>query len=97
MPLTPTRSDYDLNPQNRPKEKLDLKPAAVLLPIVLRHEPHVLFTQRSEHLPRHAGQVAFPAAAPTGDASLVETALRETPEETGIAGLCHGGGFSRCP
>ena len=85
LPLTPRRSDYDLNPQNRPKEKVDLKPAAVLLPLVFRHEPHVLLTQRTHHLTRHAGQVAFPGGrADPGDISLVETALRETQEETGI-------------
>ncbi|HTP76681.1 MAG TPA: CoA pyrophosphatase [Rhizomicrobium sp.] len=85
LPLTPKRSDYDLNPQNRPKEKVDLKPAAVLLPLVFRHEPHVLLTQRTHHLTRHAGQVAFPGGrADPNDISLVETALRETQEETGI-------------
>lgn len=85
LPLTPKRSDYDLNPQSRPIEKIDLKPAAVLLPLVFRHEPHVLLTQRTHHLTRHAGQVAFPGGrADPGDISLVETALRETQEETGI-------------
>lgn len=85
LPLTPKRSDYDLNPQSRPTEKIDLKPAAVLLPLVFRHEPHVLLTQRTHHLTRHAGQVAFPGGrADPGDISLVETALRETQEETGI-------------
>lgn len=85
LPLTPKRGDYDLNPQNRPTEKLDLKPAAVLLPLVFRHEPHVLLTQRTHHLTRHAGQVAFPGGrSDPNDVSLVETALRETQEETGI-------------
>ena len=85
LPLTPKRSDYDLNPQSRPTEKIDLKPAAVLLPLVFRHEPQVLLTQRTHHLTRHAGQVAFPGGrADPGDISLVETALRETQEETGI-------------
>ncbi len=85
LPLTPVRGDYDLNPQNRPAQKLELKPAAVLLPLVFRHEPHVLLTQRTHHLTRHAGQVAFPGGrAEDSDVSLVETALRETQEETGI-------------
>jgi len=85
LPLIPKRGDYDLNPQNRPAEKMDLKPAAVLLPLVLRQEPHVLLTQRTHHLTRHAGQVAFPGGrADANDISLVETALRETQEETGI-------------
>jgi len=85
LPLIPKRGDYDLNPQNRPAEKMDLKQAAVLLPLVLRQEPHVLLTQRTHHLTRHAGQVAFPGGrADANDISLVETALRETQEETGI-------------
>ena len=85
LPLVPKRGDFDLNPQNRPKEQRDLTPAAVLLPLILREEPHVLLTQRTDNLARHAGQVAFPGgrADPT-DISLVETALRETQEETGI-------------
>jgi 8-oxo-dGTP pyrophosphatase MutT (NUDIX family) len=85
LPLVPKRGDYDLNPQNRPKTKPNLTPAAVLLPLILRDEPMVLLTQRTDTLSRHAGQVAFPGgrAEPT-DISLVETALRETHEETGI-------------
>lgn len=85
LPLNPKRGDYDLNPQSRPAEKIALKPAAVLLPLVLRQEAHVLLTQRTHHLTRHAGQVAFPGGrADANDISLVETALRETQEETGI-------------
>lgn len=86
LPLTPARGDFDLNPQNRPKEKRALTPAAVLVPLVFRAEPRVLLTQRTDHLSRHAGQVAFPGGrADPEDISLVETALRETQEETGIA------------
>jgi len=85
LPLAPKRGDYDLNPQNRPAEKVALKPAAVLLPLILRQEAHILLTQRTHHLTRHAGQVSFPGGrADANDISLVETALRETQEETGI-------------
>jgi 8-oxo-dGTP pyrophosphatase MutT (NUDIX family) len=85
LPLNPTRGDYDLNPQNRPAQRPDLMPAAVLVPLIFRHEPMVLLTQRTEHLARHAGQVAFPGGRQEErDISLVETALRETQEETGI-------------
>ena len=85
LPLMPTRGDYDLNPGNRPPKPPDLFPAAVLLPIVERREPTVLFTERSAHLPKHAGQVSFPGGrVEPSDASLVQTALRETHEETGI-------------
>ena len=37
-----------------------IRPAAVLIPVVDRHEPTVLLTQRSPHLADHAGQIAFP-------------------------------------
>ncbi len=86
LPLVPKRGDFDLNPQNRPKQKRELTPAAVLIPLLFRAEPRVLLTQRTDTLSRHAGQVAFPGGrADPDDISLVETALRETQEETGIA------------
>ena len=85
LPLTPARGDFDLNPENRPAKRPDLFPAAVLMPIVAREEPSVLFTQRNPNLKRHAGQVSFPGGrVEPDDISLVQTALRETHEETGI-------------
>ncbi len=84
LPLTPSFGDHDLNP-GTPRVTRDLMPAAVLLPIVVRDEPTILFTQRTDHLSRHAGQVSFPGGrAQDDDVSLVATALRETQEETGI-------------
>jgi len=86
LPLSATRGDFDLNPELKPLEPRVLTPAAVLMPIVQRKEPTVLLTQRREHLARHAGQVSFPGGrAEANDVSLVQTALRETQEETGIA------------
>jgi 8-oxo-dGTP pyrophosphatase MutT (NUDIX family) len=62
-----------------------LKPAAILLPIIEREQPSILLTKRSENMPTHAGQISFPGGrAHPGDESLVETALRELQEETGI-------------
>ena len=62
-----------------------LKPAAILLPIIEREEPSILLTKRSDNMPTHAGQISFPGGrVHAGDASLVETALRELEEETGI-------------
>jgi 8-oxo-dGTP pyrophosphatase MutT (NUDIX family) len=62
-----------------------LKPAAILLPIIEREEPTILLTKRSETMPTHAGQISFPGGrVHPGDESLVNTALRELAEETGI-------------
>lgn len=44
----------------------------------------VVYTLRSEHLPSHKGQVAFPGGKRHGDETLVDTALRESAEEVGI-------------
>jgi 8-oxo-dGTP pyrophosphatase MutT (NUDIX family) len=65
----------------------DLRRAAVLVPIVRRPGGlTVLLTQRTEHLTNHAGQVSFPGGrAEEDDSSPIETALRETEEEIGLA------------
>lgn len=82
----PARSDYDFNPEfRRPPGELKLTPAAVLMPIVAKPVPTVLFTQRTSTLSRHAGQVSFPGGrVEADDPSALQTALRETHEETGI-------------
>lgn len=86
LSVTPTRGDYDLNPGMQLDPTRQLSPAAVLVPLVVRPEPAVLFTRRTPHLSRHAGQVSFPGGRlHADDPSLVRTALRETEEETGIA------------
>jgi 8-oxo-dGTP pyrophosphatase MutT (NUDIX family) len=78
--------DYDLHPELRPPTQTAAMEAAVLLPVIMRAEPSILFTQRTAHLARHSGQVSFPGGrSEAGDLSPVETALRETMEETGIA------------
>ena len=61
--------------------------AAVLVPIIAHPSGlTVLFTQRTAHLKAHSGQVSFPGGrSEADDLSPVETALRETFEETGIA------------
>lgn len=63
-----------------------LRPAAVLVPVVERDDPTLLFTRRTEHMPTHAGQISFPGGRyHAEDASLTDTALREVEEEIGIA------------
>jgi 8-oxo-dGTP pyrophosphatase MutT (NUDIX family) len=61
----------------------------VLVPIVLapdrRAGAKVLFTRRTESLPRHSGQVSFPGGAiDPEDADVVSGALREVQEEIGV-------------
>jgi 8-oxo-dGTP pyrophosphatase MutT (NUDIX family) len=62
-------------------------PSAVLVPIYDTPEgPEVLFTRRAWHLRSHAGQVSFPGGRrDREDVDLVDTALRETEEEIGLA------------
>ncbi|WP_346797311.1 CoA pyrophosphatase [Halomonas sp. Bachu 37] len=72
---------------HRPRmlEHVELPQAAVLLPIVERAEPTLLFTRRASHLNTHSGQVAFPGGKrEPGDADLYATALREAWEETAL-------------
>src|SRR5450830_1257820 len=63
------------------------RPAAVLMPIVMREEgPTLLFTQRTTDLKDHAGQISFLGGrTELSDVSPIDTALRETEEESGLA------------
>ena len=78
-------SDFDLNPEAGPVDTAAATPAAVLIPIVAGAELKVVLTERTAHLPAHAGQIAFPGGkfAP-GDTGPAATALRETFEEIGL-------------
>ena len=60
--------------------------AAVLVPIIERDEPSVLFTQRTAHLTDHAGQISFPGGKiDASDESPAAAALREAEEEIALA------------
>ena len=60
--------------------------AAVLLPFIDGSDPSLVFTQRTDELPRHAGEISFPGglAEEDDDGELRRTALRESHEELGL-------------
>jgi 8-oxo-dGTP pyrophosphatase MutT (NUDIX family) len=59
--------------------------AAVLLPIVDRGEPMILFTKRTDRVGSHKGQISFPGGVvEPGDPSLLAAALRECEEEIAL-------------
>lgn len=59
--------------------------AAVLLPFIEGSDPSLVFTQRTDELPRHAGEISFPGGlVEDGDDGLMRTALRESHEELGL-------------
>ncbi len=80
----PPRGDHDLNPGMEPADALT--PAAVLVPLVAHPDGlTAMFTQRTDHLAHHAGQISFPGGhMDPGDGTPEETALRETEEEVGL-------------
>jgi 8-oxo-dGTP pyrophosphatase MutT (NUDIX family) len=83
-PAMALKGDHSLNPGMAVKK--DLRPAAVLVPIVARApEPTVLLTLRTAHLAHHAGQISFPGGhVEKNDARPEDAALRETEEEVGL-------------
>ena len=70
----------------QPLEDAEAAPAAVLILIYDRDgEPRILFTQRTQEVEHHKGQISFPGGAcDEEDADLLTTALRETFEEIGV-------------
>jgi len=60
--------------------------AAVMVLITDEIAPQIIFTLRAKHLNQHAGEVCFPGGKwEPQDRSLLNTALRETHEEIGLA------------
>lgn len=78
------RGDWDFEFGSEPATRT-LTPAAVLIPVIERLEPTVLFTRRTDTLRRHAGQVAFPGGRiDPEDANPTAAALREAHEEVAL-------------
>ncbi|MBN2402253.1 MAG: CoA pyrophosphatase [Spirochaetes bacterium] len=75
--------------ENREKlqvEKSGSVSAAVLMLLLNKNnEAHVFLTKRTQSVSNHKGQISFPGGAVEKiDRSFLDTALRETYEETGI-------------
>ena len=94
MPLPNWREVYDgFRPRDletmeqRPRVPAeDSRRAAVLVPILQAPDgARIVYTLRTDGLRDHAGQVSFPGGSvDPGDASLLETALREAEEEVDL-------------
>ncbi|HEX6930146.1 MAG TPA: CoA pyrophosphatase [Gammaproteobacteria bacterium] len=95
--LAGTRPEKDIRAASRGKHLGDvpehlrpdldtLRPAAVLVPLI--DHPSgltVLLTRRTDSLPEHPGQIAFPGGrVEPVDSGALDAALRETEEETGL-------------
>ncbi|NJD61188.1 MAG: CoA pyrophosphatase [Deltaproteobacteria bacterium] len=63
-----------------------MRSAGVLVPLRVRGDAvTVVLARRTEQVPHHKGQICFPGGSrDSGDADLLETALREAEEELGI-------------
>jgi 8-oxo-dGTP pyrophosphatase MutT (NUDIX family) len=85
VPKPPLGSDFSLN--GVIPAPTSFRPAAVLVPLVHRELGiTVLLTQRTEDMPSHAGQIAFPGGRQQKeDIDAAATALRETEEEVGLS------------
>lgn len=91
MERLPSRLASHLRARRRVEiPRRDAVACAVLIPLLPSLEQgrladwDVVYTLRSEHLPSHKGQVAFPGGKRHGDEELVDTALRESAEEIGL-------------
>ena len=59
--------------------------AAVLVPLVERGGPHLIFAKRTDRVGTHRGQISFPGGTiDPADPSPLDAALRESEEEVGL-------------
>jgi len=80
------QSDRELNPGMASPPSTELRPAAVLVPLIDHSGGmSVLLTQRTAHLTAHAGQISFPGVRiEESDPDAIAAALREAEEEVGL-------------
>src|SRR4051812_49107124 len=84
-PAFRTRLREALGPDPLVESAPGARVAAVLLPLIDAGDPQLVFTRRTDDLPRHPGEISFPGGMQEeADAGVRETALRETEEELGI-------------
>lgn len=84
--VEPVRSALGARPATDAVMRPGMRPAAVLL-MLYDHDgdPGLVFTKRSQDVRHHKGEISFPGGmADPGDATLADTALRETHEELGV-------------
>ncbi|MCZ6785560.1 MAG: CoA pyrophosphatase [Planctomycetota bacterium] len=73
-------------PSGEWRSEQSLIDSAVLAVVVERDGvDRLVFTQRRDDLPVHAGQISFPGGAREGEEDAVSCAVRETCEEVGLA------------
>ena len=84
--MSDVRARLARRPRPEPLDETDLRRAAVLVPLFVRNGMlWILLTRRTETVEHHRGQISFPGGAEEpDDASLFETALRESEEEIGL-------------
>lgn len=91
VPLTTALEQLRARLAQQMPQRLEAPPpllrAAVLIPLLRRGEQvEVLFTRRTDTVLTHKGQISFPGGQrEASDDSMIETALRESYEEIGLA------------
>jgi len=81
------RAALHKNTAVKKEQKPEHTRAAVLIPVIVKDNAiEMLLTRRTDQVEHHKNQISFPGGAvDPEDKTIVETALRETEEELGIA------------